>query len=180
MKNFFRENLYLKLTIIGIIVIVLSVYLFILTFSPKGKTVKQTATVLQVASVSAPKESQTTGPSLTGGVLCSVSIEQPKCYEGNFPTPTFKWEYCDSNSIKNQKIFRVQVDDQAYQNGVFPSPEIDSGEVKSADTKYSLSSAGLEFNSTYYWGVTITDKSDVKTGWWGWGDKNFTTAPSCK
>lgn len=171
MKNFFRENLYLKLTIIGIIVIVLSVYLFSLAFPKKEK---QTGEQLQsqVISVSA--------PGLASGVICNALIEQPKCYEGNFPTPTFKWEYCDSNFAKNQKIFRVQVDDKAYQNGVFPSPEFDSGEVKSADTKYSLSSAGLEFNSTYYWGVTTEDVDGAKGGWWGWGDKNFKTAPSCK
>lgn len=172
MKNFFRENLYLILTIIGIIVIVLSVYFFSLTFPQKEKAGEQTATVPPVASVSA--------PGLASGDICNVSIEQPKCYEGDFAIPTFQWEYCDSNFAKNQKIFRVQVDNQAYYYGSFPSPEFDSGEVKSSDTKYSLSSAGLGFNSTYYWGVTAEDIDGVKHGWWGWGDKNFKTAPSCK
>lgn len=179
MKNFFGENLYLKLTVIVIIILALSVYLFSLTFPKKeGQTNGQPQS--QATSVSAPGESQITSLSLEGGTLCSVSIEQPKCYEGDFPTPTFEWKYCDSDPAKDQKIFRVQVDDRAYQNDIFPSPEIDSGNVSSSDTKYTVDSPVLKFNTPYYWGVTITDKPDVKTGWWGWGDKNFTTSPSCK
>lgn len=179
MKNFFRENLYLKLTIVVIIVLALSVYLFSLTFPKKGE---QTSVQPQPqeTSVSVSGESQITSIPVVGGILCSVSIEQPKCYKGDFPTPTFKWEYCDSNSVKNQKIFRFQVDDRAYQNGIFPSPEIDSGDVSSPDTKYTVDSPLLKFKTPYYWGVTITDEFDIKTGWWGFGEKNFTTSPSCK
>jgi len=178
--NFFKKNLYLKLTIAVIIVLALSVYLFSLTFPQKGKQTNGQPQP-QVASVSTSGEpQQTAGPSLVGGILCNVLVEQPKCYQGDFPTPTFKWEYCDSNFVKNQKIFRVQVDDQAYQNGVFPSPEFNSGDVSSSDTQYAINSPGLNFNTLYYWGVTVTDNSGLKNGWWGWGDKNFITAPSCK
>jgi len=170
-KNLFKENLYLKLTVIVIIILALSVYLFSLTFPKKEEQISGQPQS-QVASVSAPGSAPRD--------ICNASIEQPKCYEGDFPTPTFKWEYCDSNSVKNQKIFRVQVDDRAYQNSAFPSPEFDSGNVLSSDTKYTVDSPVLKFDTPYYWGVTITDKSDVKTGWWGWGDKNFATSPSCQ
>lgn len=177
--NFLKQHLYLTLTIFGVILLVLSVYFFSLTFPGNRKQI-----ILQpepqLASISAFRKSSITGPSLKGDVLCNVLVEQPKCYEGDFPTPTFKWEYCDSNTAKNQKTFRIQVDDQAYENSVFPSPEFDSGDISSSDTQYTINVPALKFNTLYYWGVTIRDNSDNKTGWWGWGDKNFTTSPSCK
>lgn len=111
--------------------------------------------------------------------FCDVTVEQPRCYDKDFPAPTFKWKYCDEASAKDQKYFQVQISDQAYYNSAFPAVKIDTQKTESSETKYSVDEAGLDFDKQYYWGVTIEDSKGVKSGWWGWGDRFFKTAPSC-
>lgn len=108
---------------------------------------------------------------------CKTEIVQPSCYQGSHPTPIFKWQGCHSGT---QKKIRIQVDDFAYFNDAFPSPEFDSGEIDSLSSEYKLEIPALRFGERYYWGVTIYSDFGKAGGWWGWGDQNFTVAPACQ
>ncbi|MDD2753121.1 MAG: hypothetical protein PHT44_00685 [Candidatus Portnoybacteria bacterium] len=162
LTNFFKNNI--KLIIIIIVAVVVLGYFFN-RFYLKNDTQSLQLTQFFGPEVAFP--------------FCSVSVEQPQCYNGNFPTPTFKWKYCDEAAAKDQKYFQVQVSSQAYYNNVFPMVVFDAQKKESPATNYSVDGPELEFDKPYYWGVTVEDASGQKAGWWGWGDRNFKTAPLC-
>lgn len=161
----FSENKFIKLVVIAAAVIILAVYLLNRFFFGGGDQ----------------KEAVTTGdvgPAFND-VICGVTVEQPACYNGSYPTPVFKWEYCNGDLAANQKSFRVRVSSQAYMNNVFPSVKIDTQKIDSSRASYSLDQAGLDFNKDYFWGVDVQDQAEKESGWWGWGSKSFRTAPVC-
>ncbi len=105
--------------------------------------------------------------------ICTDSVDQPACYSSAYPTPTLNW-YKDSGT-SDQEAYQVQVDN----NSDYSSPEIDSGTVVSTDESYTVNSAGLAFNTNYYWRVRVRDNFDSWTNYAQGTDTLFTTADSC-
>lgn len=132
--------------------------------------------ILSWLAVSETEENKSEPPPGEGPV-CETEVAQPKCYQGEYPAPVFKWRGCGNAA---QKKIRIQVDDLAFFNNAFPSPEFDSGEIDYSGSEYKIDAPVLKFGENYYWGVTIYSDSGKAGGWWGWGDERFTVAPACQ
>jgi len=103
--------------------------------------------------------------------LCTGSVDQPECYEGDFPNPILNWT---TTGDSTQVSFWLQIDD----NSNFSSLEYDSGEILTTNNSKQICSDALAFNTTYYWRITIKDSEGT---WLDWAiaDDSFTTADSC-
>ncbi len=164
-KFLIKNKIYL-----GIFILLISAAITGTVFIFKGESSKNVQNIKDIADFSTENNS----------LLCKVSVEQPDCYESDFPTPTLIWSYCDETRAKEQKNFFIQIDDDAYFNNEFPSPVFESGLVNSSSTRFTVEKPGLEFGKKYYWGVTFSRDEGRKEGWWGWGDDYFIAKPSCK
>ncbi len=108
----------------------------------------------------------------TNFTLCTSTVSQPACYPGAYPTPTLNWTVVGSSS---QTDYQVQIDN----NSNFSSITINSGVVASANKFYQVSTAGLSFNTAYYWRIKIRDNFGSWIDDWVNADAPFTTAPLC-
>lgn len=150
----FRKNLYLNLSI-AIIILILSVpfYTFIL---------------LKLSEQTIPKQT------LSNFVICTSLVEQPDCYNEDFPAPKFSWNFKLEKGISKQASCRVQIDD----NDDFSSPEIDTGEIINTGNSYTINEKGLLPNGEYYWRLKIKDNFDIWSDWVQ-GDEPFIIVPFC-
>lgn len=104
---------------------------------------------------------------------CSSSVDQPACYSGYFPTPTFNFTFTSNNGQTNLTGYWVQVDN----NSDFSSPEFDSGAVSSSSSYHKVCVDALDFGATYYWRASLKDSvgswSDMTAG------ESFTVGTPC-
>jgi len=110
--------------------------------------------------------------------ICTDTVSQPSCYTTDSPTPTLKWTFASDNDASTQEAYWVQIDNSGNHEGDYPSPEVNTDEVASSDTEYTVPADKLEFNTTYYWKVAVKDNFDTWSGW-TCAEDTFTTANIC-
>ena len=124
--------------------------------------------------------------------VCTVGASQPACYNEDSPRPTLSWTFATTGEYpcpphtpdcgggpSLQEAYWVQIDNSGNHEGDYPSPEVNTDEVASSDTEYTVPADTLQFNTTYYWKVAVKDNFDTWSGW-TCADITFTTAGPCK
>jgi len=107
----------------------------------------------------------------TDFTLCTSTVDQPECYDTEYPTPTVNWTVSGSSS---QTQYEVEID----QNLNFNNLEIDTGAVTSGANSYTVDQDVLIFGHTYYWRVKIKDNYDSWSNW-AEADSSFTASNAC-
>lgn len=167
-KNF-KKNLYWNLTIV-IIILILSIPFYI---SVLLKLFDQASSEQLCNSVLLkPFDQASSKQTRSDFAICTGSVEQPDCYDGDFPRPKFNWNFRLEKGISKQAACRVQIDD----NGDFSSPEIDTGEVINTDNVYTINKDGLIPNKEYYWRLKVKDTFNIWSDWVQ-GDETFIVVP---
>lgn len=123
--------------------------------------------------------------------VCTVDVSQPACYDGDSPEPTLNWTFATTGEYpcpphtpdcgggpSSQEAYWVQIDDSGNHEGDYSSPEVNTEEVSSSDTEYTVPLGQLQFNTTYYWKVAVKDNFETWSGW-TCADSAFTTAGHC-
>lgn len=105
----------------------------------------------------------------TNITVCTEAVDQPECYVTGSATPTLNWSVAGTSA---QESYRIQIDDDSD----FSSPIVDTGEVVSGATSYTVPvSAGLGFETTYYWRIKLKDEFDSWHAGWAQADTSFIT-----
>jgi len=78
-------------------------------------------------------------------------------------SPVLSWTITEGT----QTGYAVQVDNNGAGScgAAFPSPEVDTGQINSSSTNYTVPGGALAYGTTYYWQVAVLGGSSAWTGW---------------
>lgn len=113
--------------------------------------------------------------------VTTSTVSQPGCYSGAYPTPTLNWTigFDPTNPIyptgSSQIRYEVEIDNDSN----FGSINIDTGEVVSGASSYTVNQSGLSFGTSYYWRIRVMDNFSSWTDWASGLDTIFTTNGIC-
>ena len=110
--------------------------------------------------------------------VCTISVDQPACYAAASPTPVLNWTFTSSNGASTQQAYWVQIDDNGGDAGIYPSPEVNTGEIISSSNSYTVSPSVLQFGVNYAWKVAVRDNFGTWSGW-TCAETKFTTNGPC-
>jgi len=121
------------------------------------------------------KENTQSQKLLSDFTVCTVSVEQPDCYEKDNLSFGLRWEFKSMISQVIQKGYKVQIDD----NRDFSSPEIDTLEIISPNSFYKIQNSDkLQSNTFYYWRIKVQDDLEYWSDWVN-SDDSFELSPFC-
>jgi hypothetical protein len=108
--------------------------------------------------------------------VCTGGVDQDACFSPTSSVTRLNWTY--SSSAYGQTSFWAEVDNSGDVNGVFPSPEINTGWLNSSNQYYDIPAGFLQASTTYYWKISV---ADAHGSWSGWtcADVSFTTPAAC-
>lgn len=158
------------------LVFLLAVFFVVLVFFNFGEI----GEVLSYFSISPTQEADVSIGACTSGAIFTDYCTAPL-------SPVLSWTVTEGT----QTAYAIQVDNDGAGAcaSSFPSPEVDTGQIGSSSTSYTVPGGSLNYNTTYYWQVAVMGGSSAWTGWiphevsftttlHQWPSVNFSWSPS--